>query len=1212
MNFFTAGDFIILGIVAIVLFVFRQMDKDNRSLEKVKKYADKLKEDLELFVSERGQAIKDYAIELDVQQKSAKELLGRIHEVETELHSKSEEISLIDKRISDYDRTLDELLSMTERADENLKRIREESAYADQIAKKITDVKNHLDALENKIPQIQGAFHKANSESLETLKTALLTEIDANLKEADAHAERTGSLAREHEKRAQESLASLQSLIQNAFESARTEAVKLEDQAFGKLKESIMARSDKLKEALEEKYQTLQIQAKEKVIETQSLVKNFKAEWIEDSKLLISDFNSDLEKETQKLEERITISESRVEMAEKLYDERFEKVEKKGLELVASVSEKVKDAVQKYKDDSALKIQDLKSTIQSFVQESKNTFTENERDAKSRLETLDSKIEAIESAFKEKVMHIDTRSKEIAEKVLQEVQKSTDGRADTIKKALEAEFAMLTKDIHEKEAEIKKVIERLSKETEAWQKNVDSSLNTSSLALSKAEEKLTLESKQLEAKILESVSILKDQFSKDTNAAQTKIAFDLEKQLADFKNDASYKFQKLEEVNTDISLMESTLRSIMKDIEMRIESDFKSFGDNMHVKQKENEVRLETEMLSLHKSMDELDQNLADLKGKAYANVSEKLKLFEDDFFQDLNKRAVSIDDTLNTFKSDLDKKLITLAETEEEERVRIEKTYFESLKARLSETETKLLDQLERISSQSIDYQNTIKELQSENEISIKSFQAAVKQDFQVARDQSDAAMQAEFQRYQLAQAEIIKKSERELDVKIKTLNEGIDASRNDALAAMEALRSDIVVWQEKSQSKIRDTQTDTQEQLTIVNTEITSTKEDIARLRQELTQKTASALESFGRSYENLIQDVQKKSSEIQTDADVKTRELKVVAQDMKEKVEAAQAKLFVRIEDQVHVLSVQMEEIDKRLKMFSSQTKIFERADELKVQLEHNIEDLKTEISKVQSHRSEVNELEQQFGKIKRLEDDVNQKMTKFMGEKKRIEAMEEDFKKLIVISQAVDSKLSSFTESDDILTDMQVRMKKLQDLSNEAENKYERLEKKSNVMTATTEAVDRNFKSIQTIETAVRTVESELKNLPDRVIDLKRSIETIMQNRTQIDDTMKKLSTLDDVLLDIDKKTEEAVKARDWIARTETRLEEIAREAKEQVALLGDIMKTETKGQSKGSPALSTRETVGKLSRQGWSVEEISRATKLSRGEVELILEVNTRE
>jgi len=34
----------------------------------------------------------------------------------------------------------------------------------------------------------------------------------------------------------------------------------------------------------------------------------------------------------------------------------------------------------------------------------------------------------------------------------------------------------------------------------------------------------------------------------------------------------------------------------------------------------------------------------------------------------------------------------------------------------------------------------------------------------------------------------------------------------------------------------------------------------------------------------------------------------------------------------------------------------------------------------------------------------------------------------------------------------------------------------------------------------------------------------------------------------------------------------------------------------------------QETVRKLAHQGWKVEEIARAVKLSRGEVELILEL----
>ena len=43
---------------------------------------------------------------------------------------------------------------------------------------------------------------------------------------------------------------------------------------------------------------------------------------------------------------------------------------------------------------------------------------------------------------------------------------------------------------------------------------------------------------------------------------------------------------------------------------------------------------------------------------------------------------------------------------------------------------------------------------------------------------------------------------------------------------------------------------------------------------------------------------------------------------------------------------------------------------------------------------------------------------------------------------------------------------------------------------------------------------------------------------------------------------------------------------------------------------GSAALGTRAMVVKLAGQGWSVPEISRATRLSLGEVELTLEVST--
>ena len=41
---------------------------------------------------------------------------------------------------------------------------------------------------------------------------------------------------------------------------------------------------------------------------------------------------------------------------------------------------------------------------------------------------------------------------------------------------------------------------------------------------------------------------------------------------------------------------------------------------------------------------------------------------------------------------------------------------------------------------------------------------------------------------------------------------------------------------------------------------------------------------------------------------------------------------------------------------------------------------------------------------------------------------------------------------------------------------------------------------------------------------------------------------------------------------------------------------------------GAPPLDKRDTVTKLAHLGWSAQEIARTTRLSRGEVELILEL----
>ncbi|HPC70486.1 MAG TPA: hypothetical protein PLB48_01655, partial [Treponema sp.] len=107
---------------------------------------------------------------------------------------------------------------------------------------------------------------------------------------------------------------------------------------------------------------------------------------------------------------------------------------------------------------------------------------------------------------------------------------------------------------------------------------------------------------------------------------------------------------------------------------------------------------------------------------------------------------------------------------------------------------------------------------------------------------------------------------------------------------------------------------------------------------------------------------------------------------------------------------------------------------------------------------------------------------------------------------------------------------------------------------------------------------------------------------------------KIADVEHFMAELEGRIEQMQKAREWLARTETRLEELNKQAQEQVKIMGTLLKEEGKkgaARDKGAPPIGVRETVVKLAHQGWTVDEIARTVKLSRGEVELILEISPK-
>ncbi|MEW5817013.1 MAG: hypothetical protein AB1798_16660, partial [Spirochaetota bacterium] len=248
---FSVGNILTLGLVIIILAVFRQLDRNNRSLEKVKKYSDKIKEELDGFVETKAVELKDLSIELGVHQKAAVEVLKRIQNIEEGLNSRAGEVEKISKRIGEYDRALEELAKMTSRVDENLKRIQNESEFVDTVGRRLKEATGRIVQLERTLPGLRNEFDKQNSEQLKQIMRAVIKDteglvksIQQEVKECDKKVDSFSGFIQQLEARRDTFNVRLAETLQNTFNTF----IKKGEAAEKELSEKFNARLDDLLE----------------------------------------------------------------------------------------------------------------------------------------------------------------------------------------------------------------------------------------------------------------------------------------------------------------------------------------------------------------------------------------------------------------------------------------------------------------------------------------------------------------------------------------------------------------------------------------------------------------------------------------------------------------------------------------------------------------------------------------------------------------------------------------------------------------------------------------------------------------------------------------------------------------------------------------------------------------------------------------------------
>ena len=250
---------ITVAICLAIVLVFRQFDNNNKSLEKVKKFTDKVRDDFDSYFVSQSQQIKNAGVELDVKQSQAVAAVKRLEQNIELFEKKSQEveerltfIDQIEKKVSAYDTLLKELMEMTDKVEENLQRVSVHSKFLQKTEATIEEQQKKLSSIEKHIPELLSQFSSDNKKQLDQVSQEYYGYVQEKFGELTQLSEAAVD-------KNQELLAEIEQVFQQSLNSAVEKANNLEDQVFQNLKEQTAAREEQFENELQQN--TLEIES---------------------------------------------------------------------------------------------------------------------------------------------------------------------------------------------------------------------------------------------------------------------------------------------------------------------------------------------------------------------------------------------------------------------------------------------------------------------------------------------------------------------------------------------------------------------------------------------------------------------------------------------------------------------------------------------------------------------------------------------------------------------------------------------------------------------------------------------------------------------------------------------------------------------------------------------------------------------------------------
>ena len=886
--------------------------------------------------------------------------------------------------------------------------------------------------------------------------------------------------------------------------------------------------------------------------------------------------------------------------------------------------------------------------IKYYLDEMQNRFSESENNISQKMDEIEERVKEMETTQDNVFENLKDQASEKVQNYRKELEEASTQIEERISRNLRETRSLAEDFKNEWQTKANQYLDEMHTRFSESESGIARKMTEIISRLSEIEDSVSLRSDSISADLSQTESTLRSQFNSIASNFQENMnsfAKFTDKKLNDFRLQTEVRFNKFEETIANVDLIKEEIEKSQNSAKENAMRDLSSYAESVKQDQRDFLAEFEERSETVREKMKEIEAAIEELKAKSYTNVSEKLQSFEDSLFADLAKRNDAINTDFEQWKSDISANMALLASENESARKDIEFQYKHDLRVRISQIAEEYKVHFSKLDEKVSEIENNLSSRLTAADDNIQGYTDRFREYVSELQEKTTQSVENEFIAYKAQLQDTVNQQNEGIEEGSREIQEKLNVIREDADEKFEMIKKDFETWKVRTDQQFTDARSLFDDKITSLagltenaiknlNTRYSAQYKDFVAKTDEAFGTLQAKINSFGSKVtaadnelkvhadnavlqfkaemEKVEEALDKKIKDADSNAESSVQKINEMIHAVRLELSEAQDKVRENIQAEAGRLNSVLEEIDRKQNDFIAQTKVFERADELKSGLEKDIEEIKSEITRFEVHRKAIDDLTLQYDKVTHLEDEANQKIARFMNERKNIEFLEAEFVKLTALSDSMEKKVIELTAVNDDLQQYQVQIRRIEEGIGDVNTRYERLEKKGSVLDQTLESIDSAFENLKTLEADIKNFKDEITTFPSEIEKIKLTVDSLLINKDRADSICEKIESIDSMAAELNAKIDNLKSAREWLAATETRLQEISKESQAQLKLMSDLFKSELPERNEnGGPSVSVQENVLKLSRQGWKSAEIAKALNLSLGEVDLILEYSDK-